>query len=1012
MLQVDGGIECRRNLLNMNFRKKFWGLYGPLMALLLSAAFIVAEMSFFKTAVFSDRINVNVFTLHWMLMIVLRLIMYIATDVACIWFVRQMSSVITNIGDTFKLWLSAVAMGLIFAVYIAGFTFHRIYAPGFFNSIFLITRNSAPFVSGLILGSLVIDFVRKILLTRNGRIITWIVLLLPIVAGRNIFSIGNGLTFWGAVAFIFVSEATKYYSIKRSVEWIVGGATITLLLQLMMVPISKGLTGSLSLTAQFAGNMSPFILVSAAGIVNILMSVKVKEKGEFARFFELTLMVGVFLLFNSLTFSQILNNVMTFSKESIGERFGIWMVLDATVLIGGLLVCAALVTAFLRNTWIWKATTNLEFHNINQITLNRVMSSIRLILGQYWPAILAFVTFYVVQVCSALLMNQHLKTVEIMMSPNQSIFMYTLVKRAPAMLFGAMILMMLFYFIKSLTNRYWVSLISVHVFVIVWTVANVMKIKERSEPILLGDLYEIKAISELASMIGSGVIIFGLIGLAAVITLVFFLEKNCPVQTSTMFYRLIMLVVSVMFFAGFKTINHPKSFMHNFSINFRNTAAVINQIYGAQSNGPVLQFLNGIDTEAMAEPSDYSKSKIKRLVNKYQNVARSINRGRKNSIGNATVVFNLSESFSDPSRLPELSLNKDPIPNVHNLIKNNTSGLMMSYGYGGGTANMEWETLTGNAMGNLDTGMTTPYTQLVLKQRVVPTINQYFPYSAAIHPYLGTFYGRTDAYAKFGFNKFSYLGSKYPIKFQKKLGNSSYMSDYTAYKNALSQINSKKGSQFINLVTMQNHMPFSNRKYSDHDFTVSGGAYGNANGKGPLEGYIQGINYSDTEIERFKEEIDNIHKPIIWVWYGDHLPALFSGINTAANSVLLHQTDFFIYVNKFAREHGMKTNVGNHLQIGANDFEALAFKSANAKVDPYNALLTKVQEELPTIWQKTSNSTTSPLVGMNFVKKNGKTESYSNLTKKQKTVLKDFQLIQYDIDAGKQYSLSEGLVKY
>lgn len=996
----------------MNVEKNFWRLYGPLITLLLCIAFIVAEVSFFKTTAFSDRINVNAFTLHWILMIVLRLIMYIAIDVTCIWFVRHLSSVIKNIGDTIKLWLSAVAMGLIFTAYVAGFTFHRIYAPGFFDSIFLITRNSAPFVSGLIVGSLFTNFIKKILHTKNGRIITWLVLLLPIFAGRNIFSIGNGLTFWGAFAFIFVSEATKYYSIKRSVEWIVGGATSTLLLQLMMVPISKGLTGGLSLTAQFAGNMSPFILISAAGIVNVLMSVEVKERREFVRFFELTLMVGVFLLFNSLTFSQILTNVMVFSKESIGERLGIWMILDAVVLITGLLVCATLVTAFLRKTWIWNASTDANFSNISQITLGRAMYGLRVIVGHYWPSVLAFVTFYVVQVCSALLMNQHLKTVEIMMSPNQSIFLYTIVKRAPTMLFGTMILMMLFYFIKSLTNRYWVSLISVHVFTIVWTVANVMKIKERSEPILLGDLYEIKAISELASMVGSGVLIFGLFALAAVIALVIFLEKNCRVRTSTMFYRLIMLIASVLFFAGFKTINHPKSFMHNFSINFRNTAAVINQIYGAQSNGPVLQFLNGIDSEAMAEPSDYSKTTIKRLVNKYKKVARNINTNRNNSIDNATVVFNLSESFSDPSRLPELNINKDPIPSVHNLIRKNTSGLMMSYGYGGGTANMEWETLTGNAMGNLDTGMTTPYTQLVLKQHVVPTINQYFPYSAAIHPYLGTFYGRTDAYAKFGFNKFSYLGSKYPIKFQKKLGNSSYMSDYTAYENALSQINSKKGPQFINLVTMQNHMPFSDRKYSDHDFTVSGGAYGNGNGKGPLEGYIQGINYSDTEIEQFKEKIDNIHKSIVWVWYGDHLPALFSGINTAANSVLLHQTDFFIYANKFARQHGMNTNIGNHLQIGANDFEALAFKVVNAKVDPYNALLTKVQEELPTIWQKTSNSTTSPLVGMNFVNKSGQTESYLSLTKKQRNLLNDFQLIQYDIDAGKQYSLSEGLVKY
>ncbi|MCQ4948003.1 hypothetical protein NE602_27885, partial [Bacteroides cellulosilyticus] len=64
------------------------------------------------------------------------------------------------------------------------------------------------------------------------------------------------------------------------------------------------------------------------------------------------------------------------------------------------------------------------------------------------------------------------------------------------------------------------------------------------------------------------------------------------------------------------------------------------------------------------------------------------------------IIFNLSESFSDPRRVPGIKLAHDPMPNIERLKKNNTSGLMISSGYGGGTANMEYMTLTGLALCN------------------------------------------------------------------------------------------------------------------------------------------------------------------------------------------------------------------------------------------------------------------------------------------------------------------------
>lgn len=392
-------------------------------------------------------------------------------------------------------------------------------------------------------------------------------------------------------------------------------------------------------------------------------------------------------------------------------------------------------------------------------------------------------------------------------------------------------------------------------------------------------------------------------------------------------------------------------------------------------------------------------------------IVNTIKVGARNDIKKTTVIFNLSESFSDPARVPNLTLSGDPIPNVRAIKKETTSGLMMSYGYGGGTANMEWETLTGMSLGDLDTTLSTPYTQLVSGQKNSADVSKWFNYSSAIHPFNGSEYNRVGVYKKFGFNKFIYDGSKYPIKHRKTLGNSSYQSDQTAYANLDDQLNAHKGGQFINLITMQNHMPYSPNLYSEHDFKASGSAFTTNTLRESFESYAQGIHYTDDAVAAFKKKIDAMNKPIIWVFYGDHLGALYSGDTAAKYSVALHQTDYFVYANKYAREHGAKTKLSNTEQVGSNDFIALAFAQANAKVDPFVALLTKAQQDMPTIWTRSDNKQGDPSYGMSFVTKAGKKIGYSDLTKKQKAMLHDYQLLQYDINAGEQYSLKMGMQK-
>lgn len=436
-----------------------------------------------------------------------------------------------------------------------------------------------------------------------------------------------------------------------------------------------------------------------------------------------------------------------------------------------------------------------------------------------------------------------------------------------------------------------------------------------------------------------------------------------------------------------------------------------NQLYGAQSNGAIVQFLNNIDVKVMDQPKGYSRSTMIQIKRRYSNHAKKINQYRSNRLDQQTIIFNLSESFSNPARVPGIRLKKNPVYKIDQIKEKNTGGLMISSGYGGGTANMEYMTLTGFGLSVFSATLTTPYTQLVGSLRYNPSIIGSFKYSVAVHPYLKAFYSRDTVYKKFGINRFYALGSQYKIRHRHKIGKNPYLSDQTAYENVLDQINRRNQGQFIQLTTMQNHMPFDQNFYEkEHDFVdkTSKGTRTNS-----LQDYSAGIHYTDTAVDKFLKKIDKIERPITIVFYGDHLPGNIYGNSMDRDGLKLHETDYFIYSNKYAREHGATQKLTSHTQIvDPNDFIALVAEQTNSKVNWYQAMLTDVVHQLPAFALNTGQHTKVDDNGRTqFVNEQGKFVSQKHWTKKQKQLWHDYKLVQYDVTAGKQYLVRDGQLK-
>ncbi|MYV04777.1 hypothetical protein GB992_02630 [Lactobacillus rossiae] len=173
---------------------------------------------------------------------------------------------------------------------------------------------------------------------------------------------------------------------------------------------------------------------------------------------------------------------------------------------------------------------------------------------------------------------------------------------------------------------------------------------------------------------------------------------------------------------GFFQINSQNTLANKISRAFDIDPDFWDPVTGAKRNGPIMLFASNLQVTVMDKPNDYSEAKIKSIVQRYKKESKKINIHRKNkNINKQTLIYILSESFSNPSRVPNMSVNKNPIQNILTTKQSSTSGLMLSSGYGGGTANMEYMTDTSLNLPFFASSLTVPFTQLVPNQDYVPS---------------------------------------------------------------------------------------------------------------------------------------------------------------------------------------------------------------------------------------------------------------------------------------------------
>src|SRR5690554_4842506 len=169
----------------------------------------------------------------------------------------------------------------------------------------------------------------------------------------------------------------------------------------------------------------------------------------------------------------------------------------------------------------------------------------------------------------------------------------------------------------------------------------------------------------------------------------------------------------------------------------------------------------------------------------------------------------MSEAFWDAETKLKLNLNQDPLPNFRSITGKTAAGFIQVPGIGGGTANTEFEVLTGFTKRFINDYNTpyNPYNSYVYRPiRSLATIFSELGYQAtAIHPYHSWFYRRNEVYRHLGFHRFL------PIETfsHEPKQNGPFVADHVANALIFEEMEKSQEWDFIHVVTMEGHGPYS-----------------------------------------------------------------------------------------------------------------------------------------------------------------------------------------------------------
>ncbi|MCI5650541.1 MAG: LTA synthase family protein [Fusicatenibacter sp.] len=362
--------------------------------------------------------------------------------------------------------------------------------------------------------------------------------------------------------------------------------------------------------------------------------------------------------------------------------------------------------------------------------------------------------------------------------------------------------------------------------------------------------------------------------------LVWFWFKGPKYQGKLRWYVNIPLVaVTVALFVGATNLAVEKRILSSYFVNI----AFAYEDYGYPYCLAVTLFDTGI-----SEPNGYSEQLVDQIIN-------SEGSKPEDTSEYPNLIFLQLESFFDPTEVNFLNLSEDPIPYWHQLMKEYSSGYFRVPVVGAGTANTEFETITGMSLHYFGPGEY-PYKSILAEETCesAPYVLKDLGYAThAIHNNEANFYARRTVFSRLGFDTFTSEEYMPDISDVTETG---WVKDHILTDEIIKTLDSTEERDYIYTISVQGHGDYPTEPVLDNPLITVTGAEDREKNNYSWEYYIQQIHEMDEFVRELTSTLSRYPEPVVLVMYGDHLPTMGLKMEDLENRYL-YQTQYVIWDN-------------------------------------------------------------------------------------------------------------------
>jgi len=491
----------------------------------------------------------------------------------------------------------------------------------------------------------------------------------------------------------------------------------------------------------------------------------------------------------------------------------------------------------------------------------------------------------------------------------------------------------------------------------IFSIANYLKIQMRHSPLFPWELSlggEVLGIARSFSPRLIFMIVMILVGMTAFIALSTFFVRNKPLAICVRIIGVSFLLFSTCLLSGRYADKrlYDTAYVHG---------SPYNEVDKFNSRGFIYSFTHLFASSNIERPPGYDRQAAMDFL-----AGREMDTGHLQSREKPHIIMIMGEAFSDMSLSPDLDFSgySDPLAIFNELKNHSISGHVVTPNIGGGTADTEFDVLTGI---NTRHYRGVPYTFNLVNKPITSLASELARIgyeSVMIHPGPGWFYDRANAYIHMGFNRLVFLP-----EFEGATHSGGYISEVDTIDKVITEFEAHIAASNAPLlqfcITIQNHGPYLDKYVAPREPPTSK----NFETTLPLSdvqlntlyNYFHGMIDADRELGRLTKYLEAHPEPVVLLYFGDHLPSLDYDAYYAllppgepgkiSGETKLYRTPYIIWCNVAAKklvdleENAPTAETISTQYLGAILLRALGYEG----LCPYFDYVAEISQDYPVV---------------------------------------------------------------